>query len=331
MDKFVFLPVLFLLLTACVSDTEQRSGIATPEPVDAVVQAEATAPDGPIVSFSFDDGITKDILDYRFEEWNGMLLAALREADIKATFFVTGRNKLTDKGKYLLESWDSLNHQIANHTFTHPYLNAEDVSVEAFRLELIKTDAVINGYKGYTKLFRFPYLKEGGTEEKVSGFRGVLDEYGYQNGYVTIDASDWYINAEFIKAMRSHAEADSIVDQFRAFYIQHILERATFYEALGIRVTGRHIPHTLLLHHNLTSALFLPSLIEAFETIGWRVIDSPTALADTLYNQVPPAEFAGESLIYALAMEAGYGDELRYPAEDSRYEHPKMVEAGLIQ
>lgn len=39
---------------------------------------------------------------------------------------------------------------------------------------------------------------------------------------------------------------------------------------------------------------------------------------------------AGESLIWSLAKESGkYEDELRYPAEDSRYEIPKMKELGI--
>ena len=139
------------------------------------------------------------------------------------------------------------------------------------------------------------------------------------------------MNAELIKAMRANPGNEELIERFRDFYLRHILDRAAFYEALAQRVTGRHIPHTLLLHHNLTSALFLPSLIEAFRSKGWRVIDSPIALADSVYHRIPPATFAGESLIYALAKEAGYGDELRYPAEDSQYEQPKMMKAGLLR
>ena len=56
----------------------------------------------PTVSFTFDDGITKDILDYKFQDWNERILNTLRAADLKAMFFVTGFNKTDKKGKFLL-------------------------------------------------------------------------------------------------------------------------------------------------------------------------------------------------------------------------------------
>ena len=37
-------------------------------------------------------------------------------------------------------------------------------------------------------------LKEGDSVEKRDGFRALLMKHGYRNGYVTIDASDWYVD-----------------------------------------------------------------------------------------------------------------------------------------
>ncbi len=59
----------------------------------------------PKVSFTFDDGITTDILHYPFEDWNEMILASLRKEKLTAAFFVTGRNKQDAKGRFLLDSW----------------------------------------------------------------------------------------------------------------------------------------------------------------------------------------------------------------------------------
>lgn len=282
----------------------------------------------PTLSITFDDGITHDILDYQFEDWNQMILNSLEEAQVKAMFFVTGVNKLDQKGQYLLKSWDQQQHSIANHTFSHPNFNDKNNTPEMFESELLMTDSIINQYEHYVKYFRFPYLKEGKTKTKIDGIRSKLAKHGYQNGYVTIDASDWYVNSRLIKKMKSDEPVDT--SAFQAFYIDHLLDRAIFYEKLSFQLYDRHVKHTLLLHHNLTSALFLKPLIEKFRSEGWKIIDADEAYKDPVYQNIPNVVPAGESLIWSLAKQDGnFEDLLRYPAEDSRYEKDKMDQLNL--
>ena len=322
MKQAIFL-IITLIVGACQPKSEQVEKTAP-------TTKKLELPNKPKVSFTFDDGITRDIATYQFKDWNEMILSAMEEEGLTSVFFVTGRNKLDEKGKYLLNSWSEKGHVIANHTFTHPNFNSEKVSVRDFEDELLRTDQVISSYSTYAKLFRFPYLKEGNTEEKIAGFRSVLKKHGYKNGYVTIDASDWYIDGELRKFIQEKGSEHPKIEIYKAFYLQHILERAHYYEDLSYRITGRNIPHTLLLHHNLTSALFLGDLIMRFKEEGWEVGDANVAFQDTLFEHTPKVNPAGESLIWSLAKESGeYEDELRYPAEDSRYEIPKMKELGI--
>ncbi len=280
----------------------------------------------PTISFTFDDGITEDRCGYSFKDWNAMLLGHLEKANIKTIFFVTGKNKIDENGKFLLNSWNEKGHRIGNHTYTHPYYNSKKVSFKDFSGELIKTDEVINGYSNYIRLFRFPYLKEGNTQGKVDSIRQFLKEKKYKNGHVTIDASDWYIDSRLRKRLKENPDAD--IEGFKNFYLQHIFERATFYEDLSHKITGRHINHTLLLHHNLTAALFLDDLIHMFKEKGWKIIPADEAYKDLIFKENP--KHAGESLIWALAKDSGdFEDILRYPAEDSRYEKDKMDRLGL--
>src|SRR5690606_18606231 len=117
---------------------------------------------------------------------------------------------------------------------------------------------------------------------------------------------------------------------FREFYLKHLYERAMYYEDLSYKLTGRHISHTLLLHHNLTSALFLGDLIAMFMEKGWVIIDAEDAYRDKIFTKQPTNIPAGEGLIWALARASGNFDELlRYPAEDSRYEQDEMDRLGL--
>lgn len=280
----------------------------------------------PTISFTFDDGSMSNRANYRFEEWNNMILSALDSAEIKAIFFVTTNGKSTDMGRSLLETWNKRGHLIANHTYSHPNFNKEEINAEDFRIELLKADSLISGYSNYVKLFRFPYLKEGNTNAEIDSIRQIMHSYGYQNGHVTIDASDWYIDSRLRKKLKQNPNAN--IEAFRDFYLAHIFERANYYENLSFKLTGRHISHTLLLHHNLAAALFLDDLIAMFKSEGWNVISADEAFKDPVFKRIP--DHAGESLIWALAKDSGkYEDLLRYPAEDSRYEKERMDELGL--
>lgn len=278
------------------------------------------------VSFTFDDGALGDRPNYTFEEWNGMLLEKLKDFNIEAMLFVTGNDKTGAKGNKLLESWNDDGHKIANHTFTHPNYNAKTTTIADFKSDFLKNNKVIESYSNYSKFFRFPYLKEGDTKEKVGAFREFLKSQNYRNGYVTIDASDWYIDSRLVKRLRENPNAD--ISGFRAFYLNHMWERAQFYEKLSFEINGRHISHTLLLHHNLAAALFVDDLIKMFRVKGWEIVSVTEAYKDPIYTEIP--SYAGESLIYAQAKDSGkYNANLRYPAEDSKYEKEKMDLLGL--
>lgn len=282
----------------------------------------------PTVSFTFDDGVTADMPGYRFEQWNEMLLDHLDRAETRAIFFVTGFNKTDKKGQFLLKSWDGRGHKLANHTLSHLNYNNKDVTFEGFKADFLSTDTIINSFDNYVPLFRFPYLKEGDTKEKIELFRKLMKEYHYRNGYVTIDASDWYIDSRLRNRLNENPDAD--IESFRKFYLDHLYNRALYYEELAFKLTNRHISHTMLLHHNLAAALFLGDLVKMFKDKGWRIIHAEEAYKDKIFELNPSNVPAGESLIWALAKESGkFETMLRYPAEDSAYEKEKMDKLGL--
>ncbi len=312
MKKIIFLYLIFLF--SCNETTNSEKEI--------IVESQ------PTISFTFDDGITYGILNYSFKDWNQMILESLEDENLSAVFFVTGVNKLDEKGKFLLDSWNDAGHRIANHTFTHPNYNSKNVSIDDFQEEFLKTDSIINSLENHIPLFRFPYLKEGKDSLKIASFREFLKTQNHKNGYVTIDASDWYVNSRMIKMLKKDPTTD--LEKFKKFYLDHLLDRAKYYEKLSFEIHGRHIPHTILLHHNLTSALFLDDLMNHFKENNWKLVNADLAFADPIYNALPKNIPAGESLIWAQAKESGkYENQLRYPAEDSRYEESKMDSLGL--
>ncbi len=282
----------------------------------------------PKISFTFDDGSISDMPGYKLETWNQLLLDELKKNDLKAILFACGSKLSGEKGKYVMSSWDKAGHKIANHTFSHPYFNSKKITLEAFEGELLKNDSIIRSYKNFYPYFRFPFLKEGDTPEKITGFREFLKKQDYRNGYVTIDASDWYIDGRLVNKLKTDPKAD--LSGYKKYYIEHLYNRALFYDSLATQLTNRKISHTLLLHHNLAAALFLDDLITYFKSKGWEVRDADKAYLDPVFDNQPANVPAGESLIWAMAKQSGKFEKvLRYPGEDGEYEKTAMDKLGL--
>jgi hypothetical protein len=99
---------------------------------------------------------------------------------------------------------------------------------------------------------------------------------------------------------------------------------------LSRQVFGYDIKHTLLIHHRLTTALFLADLLRHFEVNGWQLIDAAVALDAPEFALEPDSLPAGQSLVWAVAKASGrFEDALRYPGEDGVYEEARMKALGL--
>jgi peptidoglycan-N-acetylglucosamine deacetylase len=282
----------------------------------------------PCVAFSFDDGNTNDILSYKGAEWNAMIIDQLNKYGIKAVWCVEGKKIDNEKGKILLQNWNNAGNIIANHTYSHLNYNDTTMTCKRFIEEIQKCDSLISSYTNYQKIFRFPYLKGGNTISKRDSLRSYFKQNGFKQGWVTIDASDWYINSRLIKRLKENPHAD--LKGFKDYYINHILDRAQYYNNLSNEINHRQIKHTVLLHFNLTSALFLSDLIERFKQEGWIIESYSAAIQDPIYNELPTSMPAEQSLIWSLAKQTGrYDNKLRYPGEDGEYEKQKMDKLGL--
>lgn len=254
------------------------------------------------------------------------ILSTLKKTNLKIALFAQGSQVDNREGRALLERWNNAGHLIGNHTYSHLSLN--DISEEQYEQDALKNEKLLQPYTHFTKIFRAPFLKEGNTIAKRDGFRKFLNEHGYLMGSVTIDASDWYVSDRLEKRLSQNPNAD--ITPYKEYYLQHIWNRAQYYDELAMEILGRSPNHTLLVHHNLLNALFLGDVIQMFQEKGWKVINANQAFQDPIFRSTPNTLPAGESLIWALAKETGrYDDKLRYPGEDGSYEEEAMDKLGL--
>ncbi|MGA2190519.1 MAG: polysaccharide deacetylase family protein [Steroidobacteraceae bacterium] len=269
------------------------------------------------IALTFDDGPDMaDTIGLSPADRNAAILSQLAEAHLKSILFVT-RVDRDPKRNDLIRQWGIEGHQIGNHTATHP--DFDEVSLADYEGELLTCDKAIRDMPGFTRRFRFPYLKEGNTIAKRDGFRAFLDSNSYLTGPVTVDASDWYYSERLSDRLKKDRHADR--RPYKDAYLRHLYGRAQYYDGLSRIVLGRSVAHVVLLHHNLINALFLKDVIQMFRDKGWTLIDSEAAFKDPVYAMHPDILPAGESILWALAKQKGVSG-LRYPAEDDVYEKP---------
>jgi peptidoglycan/xylan/chitin deacetylase (PgdA/CDA1 family) len=259
-------------------------------------------------------------------EINTRLLAAMRSHQARLALFVIGRNADNATGQALIQPWKQAGHLIGNHTYSHR--NYDSLTFEEFSADVIHAGQVLASDLSMPRLFRFPLLKEGNTAAKRDRMREFLATHRYRNGYVTIDASDWYYDNRLRERLATDAAFD--VNRFRQPYLDHLWDRAQFYDDLSMQVLGRSVPHTILIHWNLLNSLFLADVLNMFHRRGWRIVNAEHAFRDPIFLRAPKTVPAGESLLWALAKETGKFDSLlRYPGEDDVYEKPKLDRLGL--
>jgi peptidoglycan/xylan/chitin deacetylase (PgdA/CDA1 family) len=261
------------------------------------------------VAFTFDDGPQlRETPRLDAAARNAALLDALKRHHVKAALFVTlSRGADRPQGLALARAWGEAGQYIANHTVTHPDLNAAEISLQAYQGEILACDSVVRALPGYRPWFRFTFLHEGDTPEKRDGMRTFLKEHGLRNAYVSLDTSDWRLNAALEETLQARPDAN--LAPFRAAYLSHLRQRAGAYRDLSRRLFGRDIPQILLLHHNLINALFLDDAIRLFTDMGWTITDPEIAYRDFVYTLEPQRLVPGQSLLLSAARSLGYRPE----------------------
>lgn len=133
------------------------------------------------VSITFDDGPDPG--------WTPLILDLLKERDIKAAFFVVGKNGASHPE--LVQRIINEGHEIGNHTYSHP--NVARISNNQFKLELNATQRLLSTLTGhYTILFRPPYQADSRPHRVVDALPIIeAQRMGYVTVCENIDSEDW--------------------------------------------------------------------------------------------------------------------------------------------
>lgn len=280
----------------------------------------------PRIAITIDDFDIQDTPLLSGEARSQAILAALDRFGVQAAGFPAGKLVDSESGARYLRDWSAAGHILGNHSYSHPRFERLDSAAAV--AELLKCESLLSPYRTFRKMFRFPFLAEGATGEERDRLREVLRVTGYRNAHVTIDTSDWYLNSRMIRKLRAEPGAD--LGPYRRYYLDHLWERATYYDGLAKALLDGPVTHTLLLHHNLAAGLFLRDALAMFREKGWRLANAAEALDQPLFAASPEVAPAGQSLIWALAKaDRRFDDRLRFPGESDVYEKSTMDRLGL--
>jgi peptidoglycan/xylan/chitin deacetylase (PgdA/CDA1 family) len=219
------------------------------------------------------------------------LLDVLAKHQIKAAGMVTWRNVGTD-GEKLLDLWLQAGHELGNHSYEHPdYARTE---TEPYVADLEKGRATLQGFlDGHggqkVRFFRFPYLREGDTVEKLRAVREYLARSNQRTLPVTIDNQDWSFEQPWVEARKAGDTAK--LARLGEDY-QHALRLEVLTQtALGDQWVGRAAPQIILLHANEVGTAQWDALFTWMKGRGFRFTTADEVMADLAFSL--PHEFVG--------------------------------------
>jgi peptidoglycan/xylan/chitin deacetylase (PgdA/CDA1 family) len=120
------------------------------------------------------------------------ILAALAAERMPPTYgFINGATANDIDTVSVLRAWRDAGQPLGNHTWAHRDFN--DLTVKQFEAQITKNEPLLKEYMDGEDWhwFRYPYLHEGQTAEKVRPVREWLQARGYKIAQVTMSFEDY--------------------------------------------------------------------------------------------------------------------------------------------
>ncbi len=177
---------------------------------------------------------------------------------------------------------------LGNHTYSHLDLNGNPA--EAFEREIQENEPtleLLSTQNADWHWLRYPYLREGDTQEKRRAVRDYLKAHRYRIAQVTLDWEDYMWNTAYARCVDKN-DAKSI-----AWLKSSYLQTASAYLDLGREmaklVYGHDINHVLLLHLGAFSSTILPDALDLLKKKGFTLVTLQEAESDPAYESDPDA------------------------------------------
>lgn len=262
---------IFLILVAAISGFAQQTSR----------QIAVTIDDLPVVS-------TRRDLQNR-QEITKKLLGHIKKAKIPAIGFVN-ENKLytgdmrNEKEVDLLRKWIDAGLELGNHTFSHRSLNR--IELADYQADLLKGESItrdlLSRKKRKLRYFRHPFLQTGRSMEVKSQFDAFLKQHGYTIAPITYDNADYIFSRAYDIAFDKGDTA--LMKKVGDAYVPYMEAKLDYWERQSMKLLGREMSQTLLLHANFINSDYMDDLAAMFKRRGYRFVTLEKALEDEAYR-----------------------------------------------
>jgi len=215
------------------------------------------------------------------------IISTFAKYKIKAVCFVIGSNYKPVDQPFLKKIADA-GHILANHTFSHYDYNT--VSFEQYSKDILKLDELLKKFNVPKKYFRFPYLSEGNTKEKLESIYSFLKQNAITPVPVSIFCTDVNFSQAFEKAYTKNdkKEIDRIASEYLADFKNNTKRGLEF----ARNHTRKNPGHIMLFHMSLLSAYTIDGLLEICREYNLEFVTVDEILKEEWY-QKPPKYFGG--------------------------------------
>jgi peptidoglycan/xylan/chitin deacetylase (PgdA/CDA1 family) len=216
------------------------------------------------------------------------LLASLNGHHVPRVYGFVNAGRAQPGDRAALEAWVAAGYPLGNHTAHHPEIGK--VGIEAYLADVDAGEPLLAellgpGQEQVWKVFRYPYLWQGTDVPSRLALRKALVERGYRIAEVTIDFDDWAYNPPYVRCLQRGDPAS--IAAMESMFLDSAVSQLRWADDTLRRLTGRSVPHVLLLHAGAFDARILDRLLSAYEKAGVRWIPLDEALADPVYQREP--------------------------------------------
>ncbi len=224
------------------------------------------------------------------------LLGHIKKARVPAIGFVN-ENKLFSGEKRderqvdLLRMWLDAVLELGNHSYSHRSLN--QIPLADYQADVLKGERVTKellAAKGKKmRYFRHPFLQTGRTLEIKASFDKFLSDNGYTIAPISIDNGDYIFSKAYDVAFDKGDK--KLMKQVGDAYVPYMEKKLEYWERQSVKIFGREIAQTLLIHANFINSDYFDDLAAMFKKRGYKFVDLETALKDEAYRL--PDKFIG--------------------------------------
>jgi len=240
------------------------------------------------------------------------LVSHIKKAKMPAIGFVN-ENKLysggvrEEKQVDLLRMWVDAGLELGNHTYSHRSLNA--IPLAEYQADLLKGEAVTRellGRKGKKlRFFRHPFLQTGRSMEVKAQFDTFLKQHGYTVAPITFDNADYIFSRAYDIAFDKGDP--ELMKKVGEAYVPYMESKLEYWERQSMKLLGREMSQTLLIHANFINSDYLDDLAAMFKRRGYKIVSLAESLKDEAY-QLPDTYVgpAGISWLHRWARDKGW-------------------------